>query len=167
MKKTLSLVLTTLLLIACQPQQKDNTPPAENPAEVMDDLLVYYIALEGADEVGEPIGCDDSVVPVTITVPQTSAPLKTALEHLLAEKNQNVEEDLYNSLYQSNLKVDSTTILNGQAEVKLSGTTQLGGTCDIPRFEAQIIKTVLQFPEITEAKIFLNGKKLEEALSQK
>ncbi len=160
MKKLIAAIIASTLLIACQPQ-------TEEPAQSMEDLLVYYVALEGAEKVGEPIGCGDSIVPITITVPPTDNTLKTALENLLAEKQQNIEPDLYNALYQSNLNIDSATITNGLAEVKLTGTLTLGGVCDSPRVESQIERTILQFPEVKEVKVFLNGKTLQEALSQK
>jgi len=43
----------------------------------------------------------------------------------------------------------------------------LGGECDNPRVEAQLTNTVLQFPSVTSADIFINGKTLAETLSLK
>lgn len=170
MKKLFALLLLTALLIACQPPtDKPETPPAQEPKEELtDDLLIYMIALESNGEVGEKIGCGDSIVPVTITVPQTEEPIKTALDQLLSEKDEFYgQSGLYNSLYQSDLKVDSVKIIDSKAEVNLSGTLTLSGVCDNPRVETQIEWTVLQFNEIKEVQVFLNGKTLQEALSQK
>jgi hypothetical protein len=43
----------------------------------------------------------------------------------------------------------------------------LGGTCDSPRFEAQIEQTALQFPTVTDVAVFINDVPMEDALSQK
>lgn len=170
MKKLLTLLLMAALLIACQPpaDKPETPPPEEQKEELTDDLLIHMIALENDGEVGEKIGCGDSIVPVTISVPQTDEPIKAALNQLLSEKDEFYgQSGLYNSLYQSNLKVDSVKVTDSKAEVNLSGTLTLSGICDNPRVEAQIEWTVLQFNEIKEVQVFLNGKTLQEALSQK
>jgi hypothetical protein len=43
----------------------------------------------------------------------------------------------------------------------------LGGVCDNPRVEAQLVETAMQFPGVMEAAITINGTPLEEALSLK
>jgi spore germination protein GerM len=121
---------------------------------------VYYIAIEDAGKMGKKIGCNDSVVEVVRNITPTQSPLRAALESLLANHNQKVENDLYNSLYQSNLKLDSLALTNGVATIKLTGTMALGGVCDDPRFEAQIQETALQFPSVKTAEIYINGKPL-------
>jgi spore germination protein GerM len=77
------------------------------------------------------------------------------------------ESGFYNSLYQSNLKVDSAKIENGIATIKLSGNLMLGGVMDNPRVKAQITETALQFSTIKEVRIFINDKTIDEALSLK
>ena len=70
-------------------------------------------------------------------------------------------------LYQSDLQVDSISLDNGKAVIKLTGTLTLGGECDNPRVEAQLESTVLQFSTIQEVTIYLNGQLLKDALSLK
>jgi hypothetical protein len=82
--------------------------------------------------------------------------LKAALVALLSIKNQNYgQSGLYNALYQSALQVDSVSIAGGKASVYLTGTLKMGGECDNPRVQAQLEQTVLQFPTVTEAAIFV------------
>ena len=63
--------------------------------------------------------------------------------------------------------MDSLTIQGSKASVYLSGTLLMGGECDTPRVQAQLEQTVLQFPTITEADIFINGRPMAEVLSLK
>ncbi|HEX6386992.1 MAG TPA: GerMN domain-containing protein [Anaerolineae bacterium] len=73
---------------------------------------------------------------------------------------------MYNALYQSDLHVESAEVdESGTAVVHLSGEYALGGTCDTPRFEAQLQETARQFSTSGEAAIFINGQPLEEVLS--
>jgi spore germination protein GerM len=74
---------------------------------------------------------------------------------------------LYNALYQSDLQVESVSIVDGIATINLTGRLLMGGECDNPRIQAQLEQTVLQFPTVTKAEIFINGKTLADALSLK
>jgi len=58
-------------------------------------------------------------------------------------------------------------IEDGVATVNLVGTMMLGGVCDNPRVEAQLIQTALQFPTVSEVHFFINDTPLEEVLSLK
>ena len=131
-------------------------------------VKIFLIALEDQGKSGEPVGCGDSAVPVEVEVPHTQAVLRAALEALLSIKQQNYgESGLYNSLYQSDLKIDSLTITDGKANLSLSGKMALGGECDNPRFGAQITQTILQFPTVSEAAVLISGKPLKDVLSLK
>jgi hypothetical protein len=142
------------------------TPPASTARS--NAVKVYYIAPEDNGASGKKIGCNDSAVSVTRTVTPTQSPLRAALETLLADKNQYFgESGLYNSLYQSNLSIQSLSIVNGTANIKLAGTFQLGGTCDAPRFKAQLEETAKQFSTVKNAVIFINNKPIDQALSSK
>jgi len=70
-------------------------------------------------------------------------------------------------LYQSDLQLESISLENGIAVINLTGTMALGGVCDIPRVEAQLESTVLQFSTVQEVSIFVNGKPLKDVLSLK
>jgi Sporulation and spore germination len=140
------------------------SPPAPTQATQM--AQIFLIALEDQGVSGKLVGCGDSAVPVQVQIPPTQGVLKAALEALLSVKSQYYgESGLYNALYQSDLQVESVTIKDGKAVVRLSGTLLMGGECDNPRAAAQLEETVLQFPTVTEASIFVNGKPLSEVLS--
>jgi Sporulation and spore germination len=129
-------------------------------------VQIFLVALEDQGISGKKIGCGDSAVPVQMQIPPTQGVLKAALEALLSVKAQYYgESGLYNALYQSDLQLESATIENGKAVVNLRGTLQLGGECDNPRVAAQLEETVLQFPTVKEAAIFINGKPLYDVLS--
>lgn len=147
-----------------------NTNTAADPTKRV--ANVYYVALEDAGANGDEIGCGDSVIAVekTFTVSSQSSQAATyaALSVILANKNQKVEGGkYYNALYQSDLAVDSVTVLSGKATVKLTGTLTLGGTCDSPRVEAQLENSALQFEDVDSVQVYIDDKKLEDVLSTK
>jgi hypothetical protein len=150
------------------------THPAPTRTQVPTDLptthmvKIFLIAMEDNGQTGVPVGCGDSAVPVQVQTPPTQAVLKAALVALLSVKAQYYgQSGLYNALYQSDLQVDRVTIDNGTASVYLTGTLKMGGECDTPRVQAQLEQTVLQFPTVTQAAIFVNGKPLADVLSLK
>lgn len=148
-------------------------PPTGSPNPTVtgaqvNQVKIFLIALNDNGTLGKKVGCGDSVVGVDKPIPPTTAPLKAALDQLLAVKSKNYgQSGLYNSLYQSNLKVDSVSITDNVATIKLSGTTALGGECDDPRFKAQIEETALQFPTVTQADILINNKPIDQVITTK
>ncbi len=131
-------------------------------------IKAFYIAIGDDGASGKKIGCSDSVIPVTRNVTPTASPLRSALETLLADKTQYYGgSGLYNSLYQSTLSIESLSIVNGTANIRLTGTYQLSGTCDTPRFKAQLEETAKQFATVKNTAIYLNNKPIDEALSSK
>lgn len=127
---------------------------------------LYFVALEDDGKTGEKIGCGDSLVAVGIPANNSSAPLTSVLEQLLAIDEQFYgKSGLYNALYQSNLAIASVVIESGIATVKLSGSTKLNGVCDSPRVQEQLQRTASQFSEITRVDIFINDIPLAEYLS--
>jgi hypothetical protein len=126
---------------------------------------IYLVALGDQGRRGKLIGCDDSLIPVEVSVAPTRAPLRAALEQLFSIENATWEEtELYNALYRSALSLQDVRIENGRAKIRLSGTLRLGGTCDVPRFEEQLSETALQFSTVTEVDVWINGKSLDEVL---
>ncbi len=131
-------------------------------------VKIFLIAINDNGKAGKKIGCDDSVVPVERTLPATAGVLTAALKDLLALREQYYgQSGLYNSLYQSKLTLDGVSITNGKANIALTGSLKLGGTCDSPRVAAQIQETALQFPTVQQVAVTLNGVALDKALSQK
>jgi hypothetical protein len=131
-------------------------------------VQIFLIAVGDNGQTGSLVGCGDSAVPVQVQTPPTSQVLQAALVALLSIKDQFYgQSGLYNALYQSDLKVYSVAIAGGKASVYLSGTLLMGGECDTPRLKAQLEQTILQFPTVIEADIFINGKPLADVLSLK
>lgn len=143
------------------------TPVSTLTPATVSKVKIYLVMIGDNGQSGAKIGCGDSLVSVDKDITPTQAPLKAALEQLLSIKERNYgSTGLYNSLYQSNLNIDTVSVdQNGIATVKLTGTTQFGGECDNPRFESQLKQTVLQFPTVKRADIFINDKALEQVVS--
>jgi hypothetical protein len=131
-------------------------------------VKIFLIALEDNGQSGTRVGCGDSAIPVTVTIPKTQGVLRAALEKLLSAKKQFYgESGYYNALYQSDLQVAKVTLEQGKAIIHLTGTIMLGGTCDAPRLEAQIEQTALQFSTVSDVAVFVNDVPLEDILSSK
>jgi hypothetical protein len=139
--------------------------PIQEPPDV-DQVQLYFIALGDQGASGPEIGCGDSVVPVTINIPPTVAPLTAAFERLLdVDEEYYNQSGLYNALHRSDLTIDSAVVENGQAVVYLSGELRIGGTCESPRLEAQIRQTADQFSTVGESTVYINGERLENIVS--
>lgn len=131
-------------------------------------VKIILIALEDNGQAGTLVGCGDSAIPITVTIPPTQGVLRAALEKLFSAKNQFYgESGYYNALYQSDLQVTGVTIEQGKAIIHLTGSVVLGGVCDAPRVEAQIEQTALQFSTVNDVAVFVNDTPLEEVLSSK
>lgn len=149
-----------------EPTAEPTSAPTALPT--VERVQIYLIALEDGGKSGPAVGCGDSAVAVEVPVEPTAAPLEAAFTALLSIKDQFYgQSGLYNALYQSDLHVEQATLEGGVATVYLAGTMMLGGECDNPRVEAQLVHTALQFPTVSEAHIFINGTPLDEALSLK
>ena len=146
-------------------------PPSQlsakmNQEVLIDKVKVYMIALEDNGKLGKAVGCGDSVVPVEVQVQPTNAPLKAALDALLSIREETYGQGLYNSLAQSDMRVESVDLSKGAiATVHLTGTQTLSGVCDDPRIIAQIRETALQFPSVQNVEIFINSYPIEQILT--
>jgi hypothetical protein len=144
------------------------TPLAPATAEppTFDRVNVYLIALDDDGRSGKRIGCGDSAVAVERSIAPTAAPLRAALDELLALDDFFYgESGLYNALAHFDVEVSRIELENGKATVHLTGEYLLIGTCEDPRFLAQLEETVLQFPTIDAVEIFINGENLKEIIS--
>jgi hypothetical protein len=131
-------------------------------------VKVFLIAPEDNGNSGKLVGCGDSAVAIEREVEKTSAPLKASLENLLAmNAGYFGESGLFNSLGDSKLKLESVSLENTKAVVKLSGTLVTGGVCNDPRIEAQLRETAMQFSTVKSVEIYLNNKTLKSYLSGK
>lgn len=155
--------------VTALPATPTQPPASATPVAVGEQTVnIFLIALDDNGQAGKLVGCGDSAVAVKVQIPKTLGVLKAALEALLAVKTQYYgESGLYNSLYQSDLRLISVGIVNGKATIRLAGTLRLGGECDNPRVEAQIMETALQFTTVKTVEVFLNDRPLKDALSLK
>ena len=146
------------------------SPPLSQATVIVEPQVVkvYLVALGDNGVSGRLIGCGDSLVPVEQAIVPTQGVLRAALEILLGIKTQYYgQSGLYNALYQSDLTIEDLRIDNGKASIHLAGRLLLGGVCDNPRVEAQLVETAKQFSTVKEVEIFINGKPLKDVLSQK
>ena len=126
------------------------------------------IAVGDNGAAGKKIGCDDSVVGVTVPLGDPAAPLRSVLEKLLAVQSQNYgQSGLFNALFRSDLQLKSVTISNGVADIYLTGSLTLGGVCDNPRVQAQFEETARQFSTVNQVNVYINNKNLLDLLSLK
>jgi Sporulation and spore germination len=169
---TSTIVIASPTLVMPSATQVQQVPPTSAPPSstiaAEQTVKIVLIELEGNGQSGPLVGCGDSAIPITVTIPHTQGVLRAALEKLFSAKQQFYgESGYYNALYQSDLQVASVTIEQGKAIIHLTGTLMLGGTCDAPRVEAQIEQTALQFSTVSDVAVFVNDVPLEEALSTK
>ncbi len=130
-------------------------------------VTLYYIAVGDAGVSGHSVGCGDSAVAVTSAAINYTDPVEGALRTLLADHSQQVgQSGLDNTLWQSRLAVQSVDRTGSSITAHLTGTLQMGGECDIPRVEQQLLLTA-QKSAGTPVAITINGKTLSEALSLK
>ena len=143
------------------------TSPEEGTDNLFTRTQIYLIAVGDDGQSGKEIGCDDSVIPVEVTIEPTIAPLRASLEKLLALNEEDYgQSGLYNALYQSDLAVEGIDIVNGEAIIRLTGELRMGGVCDEPRVQAQLEETALQFSTVDRVSIFINGEALETYMGQ-
>jgi len=134
----------------------------------VEQIKVFFVRIGDQGKTGKPVGCGDSVVPVLHAIAPTKAPLRPALEALLAIRDAGMcDSDLYTALGNSRLVVERVTMDAGRATVFLRGELRSGGVCDNPRIKAQLEETIRQFSTVKETAIFVNGIPLDTALSEK
>jgi LysM repeat protein len=145
------------------PKAAPEPPPQPEPPS----FTQVQIPLVATDTAG-PVGCGDTIILVKRSVPATTEPLTTAVKQLLSLHTQYYgQSGLYNPLYQSNLAVQSVTIQNGQAVIRLSGSLRLGGECDDPRVAAQFDAIGRQFSTVQKVQVYINNKPLQQLLGGK
>jgi hypothetical protein len=131
-------------------------------------VKIFLIGIDDNGSSGKKVGATDSAIPVLVDIEPTKAPLKAALTKLLSfHEPMYGQSGFYHSLYQSDLEIKSVIIENGEAVIELTGNLRLGGALDNPRVKAQIEETALQFDSVNKVSVFINGKTLDDELSQK
>ncbi len=115
-------------------------------------------------ETGGQVGCGDTLIPISVSVEPTVAPMTAAYEQLFNIDQQNYQ-GLYNALSESDLTLASASIIDGVATVYLTGTFQFAGACDTPRVRAQLEQIALQYSTVDSVNIFINDQALDDILS--
>ncbi len=133
----------------------------------MASATLYYLALGDAGTEGTAVGCGDSAVAVTSVAISFTDPVEGALRTLLADHSQFLgQSGLNNALWQSRLEVQSVTRGPGSITAHLTGTLKMGGECDIPRVQQQLLLTARDAAGGPVA-VTINGKPLNAVLSLK
>jgi len=150
-----------------QPTAAPILSPAPTEAAGLSQVNIYLIAIGDNGASGKKIGCDDSLVPVAVVIPPTLGVIRASLLELLKLKGERYygQTGLYNALYLSDLSLESVNLVKGKATIKLTGSLVTGGVCDIPRIEAQLKESALQFSTVNEVSVLINDIPLEEVLS--
>lgn len=144
--------------------------PERNDAPVytsVDIALLDYPGSSGLYEResnGEKVACD-RVVFIEREIEPTTSPLTVAM-NLLFSLDQTEVEGWQNFIARTNetLSFERARVLltTGVASIYLSGRLSgLAGVCDNPRARTQIIQTALQFPDIEEVHLYLNGERTD------
>lgn len=138
---------------------------AARPGELPAGTAVYFVSLDDGGSTGVRFGCNDSLVAVFHSSPGTEDPLRTSLGILLGGGDP--PDGLYNSLDDSTLQYVSAYFDGTTVVVNLTGTLRPGGTCDIPRLDAQLTHTAVSAVGASRAEIYVDGRRLADILSLK
>jgi Sporulation and spore germination len=129
-------------------------------------VKLFFIALDDNGNSGKPVGCGDSVVFGERDIPKSASVLKDTLTVLFSAKEEYYGTSrLYNALFRSDLSVAGISNHEGVFKVDLTGQLVLTGVCEDARIRAQIMETIMQFPTVKQANVFVNGVSLDKLLS--
>jgi hypothetical protein len=155
------------------PSSVPATPPATaEPTSAFPEqeapLTIYYVAIDDNGVSGPAIGCGDSLVATTTGPVRFTDQVGPSISTLLANKSRDVGlSGLVNALYQSNLTYLGGELAGSSITIYLSGQFMLGGVCDVPRAKAQLEYTAMAASGATSARVFVNGRPIDEVLSLK
>ena len=129
-------------------------------------IKVYLVAIGDAGKLGRKFGCDDSLVAVTRPLTSARSPLKSALKSLLSMPPRDAQNrGLENFWKGRNLRLQSVSLRNGVATIRISGEVFVAGVCDQPRITEQIEATARQFATVKQVKVFIGRESLSRAIS--
>jgi hypothetical protein len=140
------------------------TTPGVEPTPAPLTIFLVLIGDDGAS--GEPIGCGDSLVPVTTEPIATDDRLRASIVRLFeAPEGEVIDRPYYTAVPGGTLDyVDGRLESDGTVTVELTGTPLLGGECDDPRIVAQLERTAMFATGASEAEILIDGVPIEEFL---
>jgi spore germination protein GerM len=111
------------------------------------------------------MGCGDSLVAIPRSINKTKAPLTAALRELLSTPPQTDGPPKLENFWKGrNLKLQSVSISNQTATIRISGEVFVAGVCDQPRIESQIEETARQFSTVKKVKVFIGRRTLAQAI---
>ncbi|HET7780815.1 MAG TPA: hypothetical protein VFL08_00735 [Arthrobacter sp.] len=148
---------------AAQAGLPDGTIHGESEAGT---VTAYYVLVDDGGRNGVRFGCNDSLVGIAHAGPAAEA-LPAAIGALLDPPGEALSEHepkAYNALSGSRLKFLSGSFDGTTVTVYLTGVLRPGGTCDVPRMEAQLTQTAVAAAGAIRAEIYVNGRSLAEAL---
>lgn len=128
-------------------------------------VTAYFVMVDDGGRHGVRFGCNDSLVDSSPAGSAGDARLKAAIVALLDSEQQH--GGLFNAVGGSRLKFLSGSFDGTTVTVYLAGTLKPGGTCDLPRIEAQLTQTALQAVGAIRADIYINGETLADFLKLK
>lgn len=174
MRKVYSIALLALLLAGALPQDAASAAPYKaglfglrpSVSTKTGEVKVYLVAVGDNGKIGRKIGCEDSLVAVTRKVKPTAAPLRAALDELLSIPREYAGDSRLNNFWVGrNLRVKSVAVRAGTATIYIVGEGPfIAGVCDEPRVTEQIEATARQFPTVRRVKVFVNGRRLADAI---
>lgn len=128
-------------------------------------VKIYLVAVGDDGKTGKKIGCGDSLIAVTHPITKTPAPLAAAVRELLSTPPQSDGNAKLENFWKGrNLKVQSVSLRNGTATIRISGEVFVAGICDEPRIQSQIEATARQFPTVKRVKVFIGNRTLADAI---
>ncbi|MEA5453225.1 hypothetical protein SPF06_00685 [Sinomonas sp. JGH33] len=131
-------------------------------------LTIYYVAIGDNGASGPLIGCGDSLVATHTEPVRFTDQVGPSIRTLLANKSRTIGmSGLVNVLSQSNLVYEGGELDGSTITINLSGQFSLGGVCDIPRAKAQLEFTAMTAAGATSARVFVNGRPIDDVLSLK
>ncbi|UKA66731.1 GerMN domain-containing protein [Arthrobacter sp. FW306-05-C] len=128
-------------------------------------VRAYFVLMDDGGRHGVRFGCNDSLVGAALAGGAGDDRLKAAVNAILGGGQQ--PENLYNALGSSRLRFLSGSFDGTTVTVYLAGTLNPGGTCDLPRIEAQLTQTALEAVGAVKAAIYINGETLADYLKLK
>lgn len=128
---------------------------------------IYMVAEGDKGRQGKKFGCDDSLVAIERQVVSGST-ISDVYQDFLDIHDQKYEDTgLTNALYQSDLHLDSGSILGGTAHIFLSGTLKKpADDCERQRIQAMLEEPAKQFDGVRSIDVKVNNIPLDEALKQ-
>ncbi|MDT0170419.1 hypothetical protein [Pseudarthrobacter sp. BRE9] len=147
------------------PSAAASSGPGSSAAATAPPVMAYFVMVDDGGRHGVRFGCNDSLVGSAPVGGAGDARLKAAISALLDGEQQ--PGGLYNALGGSRLTFLSGSFDGTTVTVYLAGTLKPGGTCDLPRVEAQLTQTALAAVGAIRADIYINGQLLGDVLKLK